>query len=99
MPPVVYGFSFRESDDRDLKIAALAGSSLICIVLLAAAKAHVQNGSYWKTVMYYVSLGVAASGISFVVGDLFDELMEKLGLFKSGAELGVPFRKTEWASY
>ncbi|KAK2633788.1 hypothetical protein Ddye_028580 [Dipteronia dyeriana] len=97
LPPVIYGFSFRKSDDRDLKIAAVAGSSLVCIVLLAVAKGHVQKPprSYFRTVSYYVSLGVAASGISYVVGDLFEKLMEKLGLFVSSKEVVIPFLETD----
>ncbi|TXG49468.1 hypothetical protein EZV62_025343 [Acer yangbiense] len=97
LPPVIYGFSFRKSDDRDLKIAAVAGSSLVCIVLLAAAKGHVQKPprSYFRTVLYYVSLGVAASGTSYVVGDLFEKLMEKLGLFVSSKEFMIPFLETD----
>ncbi|KAK0591783.1 hypothetical protein LWI29_007949 [Acer saccharum] len=97
LPPVIYGFSFRKSDDRDLKIAAVAGSSLVCIVLLAVAKGHVQKPprSYFRTVLYYVSLGVAASGISYVVGDLFEKLMEKLGLFVSSKEVMMPFLETD----
>ncbi|KAK1570794.1 hypothetical protein Q3G72_007093 [Acer saccharum] len=97
LPPVIYGFSFRKSDDRDLKIAAVAGSSLVCIVLLAVAKGHVQKPprSYFKTVLYYVSIGVTASGISYVVGDLFEKLMEKLGLFVSSKEVMIPFLETD----
>ncbi|TXG48469.1 hypothetical protein EZV62_024344 [Acer yangbiense] len=111
LPPVIYGFSFRKSDDRDLKIAAVAGSSFVCIVLLAVAKGHVQKPprSYFRTVLYYVSLGVAASGISYVVGDLFEKLMEKLGLFVSSKEVMMPFlemdlmntnmKQPEWSSF
>lgn len=110
LPPVIYGFSFCKSDDRDLKIAAVAGSSLVCIVLLAVAKGHVQKPprSYFRTVLYYVSLGVAASGISYVVGDLFEKLMEKLGLFVSSKEVMMPFlemdlmntnMKPAWSSF
>ncbi|KAK4835563.1 hypothetical protein QYF36_011386 [Acer negundo] len=97
LPPVIYGFSFRKSDDRDLKIAAVAGSSLVCIVLLAVAKGHVQKPprSYFRTVLYYVSLGVAASGTSYVVGDLFEKLMKKLGLFVSSKEVMIPFLETD----
>ncbi|KAL5737202.1 hypothetical protein ACOSQ2_031990 [Xanthoceras sorbifolium] len=107
LPPIIYGFSFRKSDDRDLKIAAVAGSSLACIVLLAVAKGHVQKPprSYLTSVLYYVSLGVMASGLSYVVGDLFEKLMEKLGLFASTSEVAIPLLETDlmmkpaWSSY
>ncbi|KAH7543683.1 hypothetical protein JRO89_XS15G0000200 [Xanthoceras sorbifolium] len=107
LPPIIYGFSFRKSDDRDLKIAAVASSSLACIVLLALAKGHVQKPprSYLTSVLYYVSLGVMASGLSYVVGDLFEKLMEKLGLFASTSEVAIPLLETDlmmkpaWSSY
>lgn len=42
VPPIVYGFSFYESDIRHLKEAAVAAASLICITVLAIAKAYTQ---------------------------------------------------------
>ncbi|KAJ0035757.1 hypothetical protein Pint_26479 [Pistacia integerrima] len=35
LPPIIYGFSFCESDNKDLKLEAVLGASLICITLLA----------------------------------------------------------------
>ena len=43
IPPVIYGFTFRESDDRDYKILAVAAASLLCIVILAIAKAYTRG--------------------------------------------------------
>ncbi|KAH7517579.1 hypothetical protein FEM48_Zijuj09G0080000 [Ziziphus jujuba var. spinosa] len=83
VPPVVYGFSFHESDDKDLKLAAVAGASLLCITLLALAKARTQrNPKYMKTVLQYVAVGFGVSGASYVAGNLLDRLMEKLGWFQ-----------------
>lgn len=79
VPPVLYGFTFQKTGDRDYKLAATAGASLICITLLAIGKGHIQNRSYIKTVLYYLSIGFAASGASYVAGDLLNELIEKLG--------------------
>ncbi|MED6161410.1 hypothetical protein PIB30_060438, partial [Stylosanthes scabra] len=88
LPPVVYGFSFRESDDKDLKLAAVAGASLIGITLLALAKAHTQrrpNSSryviYFTTVSYYVTSGVLASLLTYVAGAAVKRLVEQLGWF------------------
>lgn len=100
IPPVVYGFSFRGSDNRDFKIAAVGGSSLACIFLLAIGKAHNQkppNRSYVKTVLYYVSIGVTTSGLSYVFGDLIKKLAEQLHLFDSSLEPNS--MKAGWASY
>nr|KJB52464.1 hypothetical protein B456_008G262700 [Gossypium raimondii] len=96
VPPVVYGFSFRNSDDKDFKLAAMAGASLICIILLALGKGHVRkpNRAYFRTVFYYVSLGITASGISYVVGQLLKKLAEQLGLFDSSSTVSMPFLET-----
>ncbi|KAA3459998.1 membrane protein of ER body-like protein isoform X1 [Gossypium australe] len=96
VPPVVYGFSFRISDDKDLKLAAMAGASLICIILLALGKGHVRkpNRAYFRTVFYYLSLGITASGISYVVGQLLKKLAEQLGLFDSSSTVSMPFLET-----
>ncbi|CAA6657107.1 unnamed protein product [Spirodela intermedia] len=75
-PPVIYGFSFRQSDDRELKMATVAGASLICVALLAVAKAHAQEGRkkpYLQMLLRY-------------------KLMEKLALFDDwAANLASPF--------
>ncbi|XP_011005395.1 PREDICTED: uncharacterized protein LOC105111661 isoform X4 [Populus euphratica] len=105
LPPVMYGFSFRKSDDRDLKLAAVDGASLSCIILLAIGKAHIQRKQpkpYISTVLYFFCIGLMASGASYVVGDLIGKLLQKM----SGFESNLPFpelKPTEptmtWASY
>ncbi|TKY68652.1 Membrane protein of ER body 1 [Spatholobus suberectus] len=89
VPPVVYGFSFRESDDKDFKVAAVAGASLLCITLLSIAKAYIKRPNsymtYFKTVLYYVSTGAVASVLSYLAGDLVKKLIEKLGWFESAS--------------
>jgi len=105
LPPVMYGFSFRKSDDRDLKLAAVDGASLFCIILLAIGKAHIQRKQpkpYISTVLYFLCIGLMASGASYVVGDLISKLLQKI----SGFESNLPFPElkpteptTTWASY
>lgn len=104
LPPVIYGFSFRKSNDRDLKLVAVAAGSLVCIILLAVGKAYVRRPpkSYFKTVMYFVIMGIMASGASYIAGGLIMKLLEKLGLFEPSQ--GVPVLKPgsanpAWASY
>ncbi|XP_039022801.1 membrane protein of ER body-like protein [Hibiscus syriacus] len=96
VPPVVYGFLFRKSDDKDLKLAAVAGASLICIFLLALGKGHVRRPrrTYIRSVSYYIGLGITASGISYVVGQLLKKLLEQLGLFESNSTVSLPFLET-----
>ncbi|WCJ27551.1 Vacuolar iron transporter (VIT) family protein [Euphorbia peplus] len=110
LAPVVYGFSFRASDDKDLKLAVVGGASLICIMLLAMAKAYIRRAdkAYISTVLSYVIIGIMASGVSYVVGDLISKLMEKLGWFVESS-LAVPIItvpatasrpfQLQWSSY
>lgn len=108
--PITYGFSFRESDNRNYKLAAVAAACLPCILLLALGKAYVRSESYIKTALYYLTMGVTAAGISFLVGELFDWLLERLGLFTSESSsssalvsggLGAMMSpsRSGWASY
>ncbi|XP_040365720.1 membrane protein of ER body 2-like isoform X2 [Rosa chinensis] len=91
VPPLVYGFSFSQSDDSNLKIAAVAASSILCIILLAIGKAYIQTPpKYIKTVLYYIVIGVGAAGVSYLVGDLIDKLVEKLGWFNSTVAGSLP---------
>ncbi|RDX79428.1 Membrane protein of ER body-like protein, partial [Mucuna pruriens] len=108
LPPIVYGFSFRESDDKDLKLAAVAGASLICIALLGIAKAHIQRPNtymtYFKTVAFYVTSGVLASLLTYVAGTLMKRLVEQLGWFEPKSNFGFSLpqmnvEKSGWGSY
>lgn len=87
LPPVVYYFSFSEKHNRDYKIVSVFGASLFCIVLLAIAKAHVKypRGSYLKSILYYTTIAVSVSGISYVVGNFLEQLLEKHG-WSDGSE-------------
>ncbi|KAF5177651.1 membrane protein of ER body-like protein [Thalictrum thalictroides] len=82
--PITYGFSFRKSDNKEYKLIAVAAASLVCITLLAIAKAYVRKPpkAYIKTVLYFVSIGVMSSGLSYVIGQLIKELLDKLGWFE-----------------
>ncbi|XP_050252664.1 uncharacterized protein LOC126699121 isoform X1 [Quercus robur] len=108
VPPVVYGFSFYESDNRDLKLAAVAAASLLCITLLAIVKAYIQKPTDWynyiTNILYYLAIALGVSGISFLAGYLVRKLIEKLGWFESNvaATLSLPemnLVKPAWASY
>ncbi|KAG5558962.1 hypothetical protein RHGRI_008796 [Rhododendron griersonianum] len=94
VPPVVYGFTFRVSDNVDYKLIAVAGASLLCIIILAIGKVYVQSQrtpkAYLKTITYYVVIGFMASGVSYAVGDLIKILMAKLGWFNSTLALTFP---------
>ncbi|KAI3950619.1 hypothetical protein MKW92_021121 [Papaver armeniacum] len=90
LPPIVYGFSFRNSNNKDYKILSVAAVSLICIILLAIGKAHTHrppqsNSSYIKTTLYFVSIGLAASGLSFILGEVVKKLLEKFALLEPNA--------------
>ncbi|KAG1360796.1 membrane protein of ER body-like protein [Cocos nucifera] len=91
MPPLVYGFSFRESNNTEYKLIAVAAAGLLCISLLAIGKAHVKpQKAYIKYLLSYLSLGVSASGLSYVAGLMIGRLLEKLGLFENNASASAP---------
>ncbi|XP_037423723.1 membrane protein of ER body-like protein isoform X2 [Triticum dicoccoides] len=112
LPPVLYGLSFRESNDRENKMMAVAGASMACIALLALGKAHVQTAprAYFKTLMYYLTIAVSSSGLSYVTGVLITRLLEHFGVIEQGgsaapAPPGLWFPHSEgaqtsaWASF
>ncbi|XP_027182997.1 membrane protein of ER body-like protein isoform X1 [Coffea eugenioides] len=109
IPPVIYGFTFRESDDRDYKILAVAAASLLCIVILAIAKAYTRGEhkfvAYFKTILYYVTSAVLVSGIAYAVGNLVNKLLERLGWLNPATvepqlfSQAKSFNPTSWASY
>ncbi|KAL5225799.1 hypothetical protein ABZP36_012438 [Zizania latifolia] len=84
LPPVIYGLSFRGGGEREKKMVAVVAASLACIALLAVGKAHVKtpprSRSYVKTVVYYLTIGVSSSGLSYVAGVLITMLLAHLGL-------------------
>ncbi|PHU23354.1 hypothetical protein BC332_08461 [Capsicum chinense] len=105
VPPVTYGFSFRKSDDKELKIVAVAAASLVCILMLATGKAYVQRAPkpYFKTISTYIILGFTVSGVSYAAGILFKRLLEKLGLFQPSSPPNLflpemPGTGAAWAS-
>ncbi|KAI3967453.1 hypothetical protein MKX01_012263 [Papaver californicum] len=90
LPPIIYGFSFRYSNNKDYKMLSVAAVSLICIILLAIGKAHTHrpprsNSSYIKSILYFVSIGLAASGLSFVLGKVVKKLLERFALLEAHA--------------
>ncbi|KAK4362515.1 hypothetical protein RND71_017756 [Anisodus tanguticus] len=91
VPPVIYVFSFRKSDDKELKIVAVAAASLVCILMLSTGKAYVQRAPkpYFKTISAYIILAITVSGVSYAAGILFKRLMEKLGLFEPSSTVNL----------
>ncbi|KAK9074147.1 hypothetical protein SSX86_006744 [Deinandra increscens subsp. villosa] len=88
LPPMVYGFSFQESNDKDLKLLMVAAASVGCIMILAAGKTYVKSHprkSYFKTIGYHVVLGFMVSGVSYLSGGLIMKLLAKIGVFHEGS--------------
>ncbi|XP_060970918.1 membrane protein of ER body-like protein isoform X2 [Cannabis sativa] len=84
VPPLVYGFSFRESNDKDFKLAAVAAASLVCITILSIAKTYtLKTSKYIQTVTYYIAIGLAVSGASYLAGVLINRLLEKVTWLQS----------------
>ncbi|KAJ6340788.1 hypothetical protein OIU77_008527 [Salix suchowensis] len=103
LPPVMYGFLFLKSDDRDLKLAAVGGASLFCIILLAFGKASIQRKQpkpYISTALYFFSIGLMATGASYIAGDLISKLLQKISGFESNLLQELkPSEPATWASY
>ncbi|XP_006340060.1 membrane protein of ER body 2-like [Solanum tuberosum] len=99
IPPVIYGFTFRKSDDRDYKLIAVAAASLLCVIILAAAKAYTQRANkfskYFKTILSYVIAAGMVSGVGYAAGHLIKRLMDDMGWFDSKPISQNP----AWASY
>ncbi|KAG9157734.1 hypothetical protein Leryth_017831 [Lithospermum erythrorhizon] len=87
VPPMVYGFTFHGTDDKDYKLLAVAVASLICIIFLAIGKAYIVQkaqqlhkfSTYFKHVVYYVATTAIVSGIGYVVGDQAKKILEHYG--------------------
>ncbi|KAL0369417.1 UNVERIFIED_CONTAM: Membrane protein of ER body-like protein [Sesamum angustifolium] len=110
VPPVVYGFAFRESDNKDYKILAVASVSLTCVFVLAIAKAYVKHAEkltdYVKTILYYITMAISVSGVAYAAGDLCQMLMDRLGWFNFQPTPAAPSFVPDmisatpaWASY
>ncbi|KAJ0570495.1 putative Ccc1 family protein [Helianthus annuus] len=87
VPPLVYCFSFYESNDKDLKLLTVAAASILGIMILSAGRAYVQSPPkfYFKTISYHVMLGFTVSGVSYLSGGLIIKLLEKLDIFQEGS--------------
>ncbi|XP_021762436.1 membrane protein of ER body-like protein isoform X1 [Chenopodium quinoa] len=106
MSPIIYGFSFYKSDNKYLKLAALAAVSLVCITLLSTGKAYVQRPpkAYMKTVFSYISLGIMVAGPGYIAGDLANMLLKKFEVFGSSSSgnmsvIEAKVVKGAWSSY
>ncbi|XP_016499224.1 membrane protein of ER body-like protein [Nicotiana tabacum] len=86
VPPVVYGFTYLKSDNKDCKLIAVAIASSLCIIMLATAKAYTRGANkfskYVKTVLFYGIAASMASGVGYVAGHFVKRLMDKLGWFE-----------------
>ncbi|KAI3749653.1 hypothetical protein L2E82_20269 [Cichorium intybus] len=92
IPPVTYGFSFHKSNDRDYTMAAVAIASLLCVALLSLFKAFINKCGvmeYFKTVVFYITTAVSASGVSYVAGNLVTRFVKELGLFDMSSGGGM----------
>ncbi|XP_020209610.1 uncharacterized protein LOC109794571 isoform X2 [Cajanus cajan] len=104
VPLVIYGVLINKNYYTEVKLASVAASSIVCIILLAIGKVYTSSPpkSYIKTVSYYVTLALAASGVSYIGGNLIKDLLEKLNHQESGFAITMPLSdtsKSAWMSY
>ncbi|KAJ0770522.1 putative Ccc1 family protein [Helianthus annuus] len=92
VPPVAYGYSFHETNDKDYTVIVVAIASLVCVSLLAIFKAYINKCTfleYFKTVVYYITTAVSVSGVSYVAGNLITKLIEEYGFFDMNSGGGM----------
>ncbi|CAA7023350.1 unnamed protein product [Microthlaspi erraticum] len=102
IPPLVYAFSFYVTGIKNYKLMSVFSVSLVCVILLCMIKVYVRKQpslrgsrkSYLKSAAYYTFIVVASSGISYVVGDIMGDYMEKLGWFLTELLLGFVGEKS-----
>ncbi|KAK7350788.1 hypothetical protein VNO77_09740 [Canavalia gladiata] len=106
VPLVVYGLLISKQYYAEVKIAVVAVASIVCIILLAIGKVYTSrtSKSYIKTVLKYVTMALAASGLSYIAGNLFKELLDKFSRSESSYVLVMPLSSTRkmkpaWMSY
>lgn len=105
VPLVIYGVVINKNYYTEVKLAAVAASSVVCIILLAIGKVYTRRppNSYFKTVFYYVTLALSASGVSYLAGNLIKDLLEKFNHSESGFAITMPISdtsmKSAWMSY
>ncbi|KAK8937294.1 hypothetical protein KSP39_PZI012409 [Platanthera zijinensis] len=91
LPPLIYAFLSRENVEKEFGLIIVAAASLACIALLAIGKAHPSApSSYFKSLFYYVGLGFAAGGLSYMAGVLIDRFLAQLHLFERDALVLLP---------
>ncbi|KAI3682591.1 hypothetical protein L1987_82671 [Smallanthus sonchifolius] len=102
IPPVAYGYSFHETNDKDFTMVIVAVASFVCVGLLAIFKAYIDRcagfSGYVKTITYYLTIAVTVSGVSYVAGNLATRLIEELGLFDTGSNVANAVRLPEVVS-
>ncbi|KAK7321313.1 hypothetical protein VNO77_31826 [Canavalia gladiata] len=100
IPLIIYGLLINKNYYAEVKLAVVAATSVVCIILLAIGKVYTNRPpkSYVKTVSYYVTLAVAASGISYIGGSLIKDLLEKLNHSESGFAITMPTSDTSMKS-
>ncbi|KAL2339513.1 hypothetical protein Fmac_007453 [Flemingia macrophylla] len=96
VPVVVYGLLITKNYYSEVKITAVAAASVVCIIMLASGKVYTNRPpkSHVKTVLHYVTLALATSGISYIAGDLVKNLLEKISGSESGYVLNMPLSGT-----
>ncbi|XP_027332662.1 membrane protein of ER body-like protein [Abrus precatorius] len=102
VPLVIYGLLINKNYYAEVKLAVVAATSVVCIILLAIGKVYTTRPpkSYIKTVSYFVTLALAASGVSYIGGNLIKDLLEKLNHSESGLTITMPISDARaWMSY
>lgn len=105
VPIVIYGLLINKDYYPEVKLAIVAATSIACTILLSSLKVYTRRPpkSYFRTVLSYVTMAIAASGVSYMAGNLFKDLLEKFNHSESGFALTTPISdiggEKVWISY
>ncbi|BBN14606.1 hypothetical protein Mp_6g12950 [Marchantia polymorpha subsp. ruderalis] len=79
MPPLTYGFSFRNESNRDYKMGATSLLALFCIILLGWGKARVTFQSAFKLISTLITTGFVGAIACYQAGDYVSMLLDYIG--------------------
>ena len=82
LPVLTFGFSFRQLNDHDYKMAATVLASVVAVVFLGCGKvaAKMTELSYARTLITLVSTGIVAAVAAFYTGGYISKLLAKYGI-------------------
>ena len=80
LSPLIYAFSYRQTDDRDRKFILCCGVTIATVGLLSLGKAKVSNKGYVRTLCAYILVLVVSSIIGYLTAEHVADLLDSWGI-------------------